>query len=431
MAMWSGRRPGRRSAWALGGMVGLVVAVTLAGCGSRGQTSTGAARSTATPSSTTRRLAPLVASPPTGNPTPMAYTPAPSDGRVAYACADNPSGSAAGVRVWSTHDRGASWSSGVALPYSSPVSACTLTVDDTDPNRVFVALDTAKGGASAMAAAIIPFLSQDGGATWQALPQVGPHGVFSLTSFKSAIYAAGYGLAATGAPEVDARDVWVSHDGGRSWQALGASHLAPNPRIWINPQTGELVGTNNFDLIPTLWRSEDGGATWTRIAVPTIVSGESGAQGFVVAPNGAGWRICVNGQDGPGPQQKNLLACSDDLGKTWTQPPALNPSQNSPKGFTFTAPSDVFAIADDGSLLATYDDPTAGTELDALAPGAHTWTALGAPTAVLAPAGATGTPQAIASGSLATYSYTTGPGGGMLWANTGDDAHPFITATYP
>ncbi len=275
-------------------------------------------------------------------------------------------------------------------------------------------------GANSGAASYVSYLSQDGGATWRALPQAGPHSAMSLTSFGGEVYAAGFGLSASGA---ELRDVWVSRDGGRSWRALGASSLAPNPNIWANPQTGELLGTNNYDLVPTLWRSENGGASWSRISVPDVV-GEGGQQTFIVASNGSGWRICAAGTAASGPNAKNTLACSADLGNTWTHPPALNPSQYSPKGFTFTAPSDVFAIADDGALLAFYDDITSGIQLEALAPGASAWTPLNAPSS------APGTPQAVASGSVASSVYTTGPGDGMLWINSGAAATPFATAVY-
>ncbi len=52
----------------------------------------------------------------------MLYEPAPSDGRVTYACATNPSGAAFGARVWRTDDRGQTWSSGETLPVSLPIS---------------------------------------------------------------------------------------------------------------------------------------------------------------------------------------------------------------------------------------------------------------------------------------------------------------------
>lgn len=399
-----------------------MVVLLLAGCGHAGAPTSGAAASaTGTPATAAAHLSWQRASSPGNTLAPLAYAPAPSDGRVTYACGNTSPNAAHEVSIWSTRTRGASWSHGMPLPYTGDISNCTLTVDANDAQRLIATLDTAKMGASPGAANIVAFLSQDGGATWQALPRIGPHGVMSLASFGGAIYASGFGLSVSGA---ETRDVWQSRDGGRSWRALGAAHLAPNPEIWVNPQTGELLGTDDYDLIPTLWRSVDAGATWTHISVPTV-SGAGSQQAFVVAPNGAGWRICATAQTAPGPQEKNTLACSDTLGKLWTQLSALNPTQNSPKGFTFIAPSEVFAITDDGALIATYDDIASGTRFAALLPGASAWLPLGSPRS------ATGTPTDGSSGLAGPPVYTTGPGGGMLWVTSGVSAHPFSTTVYP
>jgi hypothetical protein len=398
----------------------------LAGCGHVSAPGV-AAKATVSPAASAGHLTWQAAMAPGGELQPTLYAPAPSDGRVTYACAFHISGAAPGAQVWITRNRGVSWSDVAALPYTGALSDCRLVVDANNPLRLVATLNTAKMGASPDNTDLVSFISQDGGATWQGLPQVGPHGVRNLVSFGSALYASGLGRSASG---VDVLDVWLSRDGGRSWRALGASSLAPNPSIWLNTQTGELLGTNDFDLIPTLWRSEDGGASWLRISVPTVVDA-GGEQTFVVAPVGSGWRICVAGQPAAGSQAKNTLACSNDLGKTWTQPPALNPSQYSPKGFIFIAPTNVFAITDDGGLLATYDDMTSGMEMEALASGASAWVALGAPNSAIETAGAAGTPPDVANLAAATSDYTTGPGGGMLWVDSGDPTHPFITAMYP
>jgi len=234
-----------------------------------------------------------------------------------------------------------------------------------------------------------------------------------MASYNGAVYASGFGLSATGG---ELRDVWVSGDSGRLWRALGATHLNSNPYIWLNPQTGELLGTDNTDLIPTLWRSEDGGASWARIAVPNVV-GAGASQQFLVAPNGAGWRVCVTGLTAPSVAETTAVGCSNDLGKTWTQPPSLNTFQASPRSL----PGVVFAITTGGALLATYDGSSI-TRLATLTLGARGW----------APLGLVGRPPDGVSGtSASSLVYTTGPGGGMLWVLSGDPANPFVTAMLP
>ncbi len=428
MGYWTSRRATRRAnGWANGwarGWAWLAIAalVLLAGCGHA------SASPQASPHAAT-------ATPPVGPPTapldltwqtasaplqgvgaPETYAPAPSDGRVAYACGITPGG----AQVWMTRNRGASWSRAVSLPYIGNVSDCELSVDAANPMQVAAWVNTAKMGASPQPANMRSFLSHDGGASWQPLPRVGPDGLSSLVSYSGALYAAGDGVSAAG---VETRDVWVSRDGGRSWSALGATNLAPNPRIWINPQTGEMLGSNDYDLLPNLWRSEDAGKNWTRISIPNVV-GASAGESPLVAPIGAGWRICVTGSTAAGPQATNKLACSSDLGQTWTRPPALNVPQQSPKGFTYTAPDDVLAIADDGALLACSSEMTADLSCARLAPGAGAWGALNAQAG--APSSVTGAGDAIAEPS-----YSSGPAGGMLWISTGVAAYPFITAAYP
>jgi photosystem II stability/assembly factor-like uncharacterized protein len=388
-------------------------ALMLAGCG-HAENLAAAATMTATTTPTAINLTWQAASPVLeGATAPMLYAPAPSDGLVAYACGSTGSGATTRALIWKTGNAGRSWSKGVALPYSGPLSYCSLIVDANDPQRVSVWLNTAKMGASPNIGNVVSYLSQDGGATWRTLPKGGPYIMLSMASSGNVIYASGSGLSASGA---DLRDVWVSRDGGRSWRALEASELSPNPLIWANPQTGELLGTNNYDLVPTLWRSENGGASWAQIKAPNV-AGAGGGQSFIVAPNGAGWRICATGTTAPGPNEKNALACSVDLGATWASPIGLNPSQQSPKGFTFTASSDVFAIANDGSLLASYDDINSGIQFEMLAPGASAWTPLSDP------------PVVSSTGGEPVY--TSGPGGGMLWVSSGNTAHPFATAIYP
>lgn len=410
MALWTRAHRFRRA-----GLLLATGVLMLAGCGHAETPRAGATVSgTATPAPITltwqTASLPSQASPAA----PPTYAVAPTDGRVAYGCGFSGRAGAMRTLIWSTRNGGRSWSNGVALPYAGMFSECVIIVDANDPQRVAVWLNTAKMGASPEDTNVVAFLSQDGGATWRALPPTGPRVVRSVASYDGEIYVAGDGPSARGG--ADLRDVWVSRDGGATWRALGAASLSPNPRIWINPQTGDMLGTNDFDRIPTLWRSENGGASWMQVSVPNVV-GAGGEQTVVVAPSGVGWHICATGTTAPGPNEKNVLACSANLGATWTSLPGLNRTQYSPKGFTFTAPGEVFAIADDGSLLASDVDVSSGMQFAALASGARMWAPLSDP-----PGGnSTGIPPV----------YTTGPSGGMLWAPGGDTAHPFATAVYP
>ena len=410
--------------WRFGSLLALLLAagaLLLAGCGQASATRAGAApTATATPTATPVpiNLTWRVAAPASQTSvTPFTFTVAPSDGRVTYGCGFAGQVGAMRALIWSTRDSGQSWSQSVALPYVGLVSQCGIVVDANDPQRLMVWLNTASIGASPDAGNVVSFLSQDGGATLRALPKAGPHSVRSMASSDGAIYVAGDGLSASGAV---LRDVWVSRDGGASWRALGATSLSPNPRIWVNPHTGALLGANDFPSL-ALWSSEDGGASWAKVNLPATM-GASAQQAFVaqtllVAPTDAGWRICATATIGSGTNQASALACSADLGATWVFPQGLTLTEQSPKGFTFTDPADVFAVTADGALLASYTDSGLGLHIETLAPGASAWTPMSDP------------PVASSTGGEPVF--TTGPDVGMLWVPGGNDAQPFATAGYP
>lgn len=409
-------------------VVGLF-AILLAGCGHTAAPGAGK-QAAAAPTATATPLPPIsvdwqVANAPPGSDPgaePLVYVVDRSDARVTYGCALvlPQGGGDLGAKVWMTQDGGASWSHGVKLPYNGVAppygatpSGCNLAVDAQNPLRVIAWVDPVKMGGNAPPGELADFISQDGGATWRAMPTVGPHYVFSLVSHAGVIYAAGSGVDVSGGA---LNDVWMSGNGGVSWRALRASALAPNPLIWLNPQTGDLLGSNNYDLIPTLWRSANGGVSWARVHIPIVADADSG-QNFLVAANGAGWRICVAATAGPGRNSLNHVACSADEGATWAAVAALNPSQYSQKGFTFTAGVDFFALTAGGGLLGTYDDIVSGVKLEWLAPGASDWRLVNSPTNMAAPG--------------VQYEYCSGPASGAIWAPTGDPAHPFSVALYP
>lgn len=415
----SGETAGRRASrhrWAPLA-AGAMIALALAGCG-RVATSTstgpgassGTSTPTTTPTPTPLQLTWQAATTPAGGQA-QTYAPAPSNGQITYACGITSSS----AKMWVTRDRGASWSGPVTLPYSGPISRCTLAVDANNPQVLAAAIDTYTGpqGASPQLSMFVPLFSHDGGATWQSLPRIGPHIMRSLVSSGSSIYAAGDGIDPSGQ---EAQGVWVSHDNGHTWTSRDAADLQPNPSVWVNPQTGDLIGTSITGT--TIYHSTDGGATWTQIAVPNVVPL---VESFLAAPNGTGWRICETGQTSIGPQEQNVLTCTSDLGANWTRPPALNLTFTNAKG-TFTGAVDVYAITDSGALLAWYTDVSANIQLAALAPGASAWTPINATEA-------DGTPVNVDTAS-ATLTYATGPGDGMLWVNYGPTA-PFLSAMYP
>lgn len=124
---------------------------------------------------------------------------------------------------------------------------------------------------------------------------------------------------ASGTPELD-----VTHDGGATWQALRTGPLAGEQRCSVpfidESDVQDLFVAVSVPITPSssattdeLWRSRDGGATWSKLASPDPNYPISVDQLFVI-----GGRIVVDlFPVGEGNLPYYLLG-SDDGGKTWT-----------------------------------------------------------------------------------------------------------------
>ncbi len=182
--------------------------------------------------------------------------------------------------------------------------------------------------------------------------------------------------------------------------------------FWLNPANGALLVKD----AAVFWSSTDAGAHWTKIAVPEMAM--SGAETVIQAPVASQasqpWHLCVANSDDLNPKdmEPNTLTCSSDGGATWQKEPGINVMFTSAKG-NFVPPTDVFALADDGAVLATGsspNDPTTDMEYR-LTPGAQSWQMFPAP------------PK-----RESTITYYPSPGSGVLWEWT--YSGPF-TASYP
>ena len=242
----------------------------------------------------------------------------PSDGATFYF------GAVAGG-VWKTTDAGMTWRN-VTDGFVATSAVGALTVSQSDPNVIYAGMgeSTIRGDVSAGDGV---YRSSDSGETWKhcgleatrhiAEIRVHPHDPDRL-------YVAAFGDAFGPNPE---RGIYRSTDGGQSWEHVlfvsdeaGAADLTFDPR---NPDV--LYATTweahrNFWELSSggpgsgIWKSNDGGDTWTDITrndgLPA--TGLLGKIGVAASPVRAGrvWAL-IESEVKPG------LYRSDDFGVTW------------------------------------------------------------------------------------------------------------------
>jgi photosystem II stability/assembly factor-like uncharacterized protein len=222
--------------------------------------------------------------------------------------------------VWRSRNGGRDWEPVFDDEISQSIGA--IAVAPSDPNTVWV------GGGEAnprgnVAIGLGIWKSTDAGATWNHVlalrGQIGTIAVHPRDA--DTAFAAVLGSPFGPGPE---RGVYRTRDGGATWDAVltvdadtGASDVAYDPN---NPSI-LFAGTWQFRRSPWnatsggpgsgLWRSADGGETWTRLTGAGLPEGEWGKVGVRVAPSDSRrvYALIEAAEGG--------LFRSDDGGSTW------------------------------------------------------------------------------------------------------------------
>ena len=223
---------------------------------------------------------------------------APSEPKVLWVGtgeANDRNSSAWGNGVYRSEDGGATWTH-AGLPDSRAIAR--IVVHPTDPKTAWVA---AAGHLWVPSSGRGIFKTTDGGATWKAIltapapyaDRVGGGELAIDPSDPSILYAALYARRRTpwsfssGPLATDGKDlggIFKSADGGATWKKLepglpretgriGLAVFAKNPKIVYAVIESHQAGSSGIDNLKSkrggLFRSEDGGETWTRMSAVT------------------------------------------------------------------------------------------------------------------------------------------------------------------
>jgi len=253
--------------------------------------------------------------------------PAVAGGRVAAVAgtAQNPQlyyVGAAGGGVWKSSNGGATWS---AVFEKEPVSAIgAVTIDPTNQNVVWVGTGEANPRNNVTYGDGV-YKTTDGGKTWTNMGlKPTRHISRILVDPKKPDHVI---VGAFGDPFRDSidRGVYVTDDGGKTWTKTlyvgpqsGAAELAMDPNnpaiiyasIWQfrrEPWTFHSGGPDDG-----IWRSADGGKTWTRLTGHGLPTGIMGRSAVAIAPSDSKRVYAVIEAKG------GILWRSDDAGQNWT-----------------------------------------------------------------------------------------------------------------
>ena len=226
--------------------------------------------------------------------------------------------------VWRTENSGAEWRT-VSDPFFKRASVGALAIAEADPSTIYVGMGKC-GLRSNVTHGDGVYRSTDGGDTWRHMGLAETQNIGRIRVHPhdpSLVYVAAFGHRFGPNEE---RGVYRSRDGGEHWERVlfanpevGAIDLSmdpQNPRVlyaalWqarLFPWRHATGGPGS-----ALFKTTDGGDTWTEVSnQPGFPTGDKGRIGVTVSPvrSGRVWAI-VDAREGG-------IYRSDDGGATWT-----------------------------------------------------------------------------------------------------------------
>jgi photosystem II stability/assembly factor-like uncharacterized protein len=226
--------------------------------------------------------------------------------------------------VWKTENNGTTWTS--LFDGQGSYSIGSLGLDPSDPSRIWVGTGENHGGRHIGYGDGI-YLSEDGGKTWKNKGLKGSERIGNIIVHpedSNTVWVAAQGPLWSSGGE---RGVYKTTDGGETWKLVlsagewtGAGDLVIDPSnpdrlyaaLWQRHRTvAAYIGGGPES---GLWRSEDGGETWTELKTG-LPSGNKGKIGLAVSPMQPDIVYAAIELD----QRKGGVWRSDNRGSSWTK----------------------------------------------------------------------------------------------------------------
>jgi photosystem II stability/assembly factor-like uncharacterized protein len=368
------------SNWQLLALVWSLLAVTLGGCAVSGTPASGngSIRGVTATATTPPRSQPPSATWQANTSSPDSTTSfafEPGSPGTGYLCTGGSTQQTKGPRLYKTSDGGQNWK--VVTTEPLPDLPCRVFIDASAPSDLFLqqVLEPSANFGDPVKKAL--WRSQDGGMTWKQLPLPNQGWWVNLVTVGTRLVAQGPFTSTSGGGESPcnpaihpspATDVYVSDDGGLTWRPIGQSieqqHLVVDGVVALGTSIfaqADSLPRNECDTTPTissLWKSNDGGTTWTKVSMPacTLMS-----LSFTAQTGGGDFAgvALATGLDRSHPTTFGVLY-SDDSGATWSVLPAFTPPHGTPAAADTGNPPNL-AISPSGAVIAEFTVLDSGT----------------------------------------------------------------------